>query len=105
MQTQAKNFHIRGLPGRLMLLLKQRAEAGRTSVNAVVIQLIERGLGAAPQLTRMHRVYDDLDALAGTWSAEDIAAFDENVQPCATAQTGRHHWYQPCCVGRAFGGF
>jgi hypothetical protein len=79
MQTQLSNFHLRGLPGHLMLLLKQRAHEGHTSVNGVIIQVIERGLGVGQSLVK-RREYDDIDALAGTWSPKDVRVFEENTQ-------------------------
>ncbi len=86
-QTQINNFHLRGLPGHLMLLLKQEAKEGHTSVNGVIIRLIERGLGATQPLM-VRRIHDDIDALAGTWSDEDVHAFEENINPLNEIDVG-----------------
>ena len=54
--------------------IQQEAQRTGTSVEAVVRQLIYRGLARERQQTRQHR-HHDLDALAGTWSAEEAAEF------------------------------
>lgn len=69
------NLSIRGLDARAFTELKSRAARQGASVNTLVLRLIEQGLGlkhAKPALAR----HDDLDALAGSWGAEDGAAFD-----------------------------
>jgi plasmid stability protein len=69
------NLSIRGLDDKALAALKRRATEEDASVNMLVVQLIEQGLGlrrARPALTR----HDDLDALAGTWLREDAAEFE-----------------------------
>jgi plasmid stability protein len=73
------SLSIRGLDDEALAALKARARQDKTSVNSAVLRVIDEGLGraAAPQ---RHR-HTDLDALAGTWSAQDLAEFES-----ATAQ-------------------
>jgi hypothetical protein len=51
-------------------------EARRTgaSVETVIERLIQRGIAVERQAARVQR-YDNLDHLAGTWSAEEADAF------------------------------
>ena len=77
------NLSIRGLDDKALAALKRRAAQQQASVNTLVLQFIEQGLGlrrAKPVLTR----HDDLDALAGSWGARDAAAFER-----ATAAFGK----------------
>jgi plasmid stability protein len=69
------NLSIRGLDDKALAALKQRAAREDASVNTVVLRLIEQGLGlqrAKPALRR----HDDLDAMAGSWSKAQAAAFE-----------------------------
>ena len=72
----ASNFNLRGVPSEVMVLLKQEAKRLRTSVNALMLKMIERGLG----FTCEKRTYHDLDHLAGSWSSADGKIFRENTQ-------------------------
>jgi hypothetical protein len=74
------NLSIRGLNAKALADLKARAESEDASVNSVVLRLIEQGLGhrrAKPSLRR----HDELDALAGSWSAEESADFERASAP------------------------
>jgi len=59
-----------------MALLKREARRLHTSVNSLVLKMIERGLGVTCEKT----VYTDLDHLAGSWSSLDEKMFKENTQ-------------------------
>lgn len=72
----ASKFYLRGIPGEVMELLKREAKRLRTSVNVLILQLIERGLGFAHKKVVLH----DLDHLAGTWSAEDEKVLKKNTR-------------------------
>ena len=74
------NLSIRGLNAKALADLKARAESEDASVNSVVLRLIEQGLGhrrAKPSLRR----HDELDALAGSWSAEEGDEFERASAP------------------------
>jgi len=70
------NFNLRGVPPEVMTLLKQEAKRLRTSVNGLILQMIERGIG----FTRERCTYHDLDHLASSWSSSEEKAFEKNTQ-------------------------
>lgn len=74
------NLSIRGLDAQALAELKSRAAKEDASVNTLVLRLIEQGLGhrRAKSAARRH---DDLDALAGSWSKGDAAAFERATAP------------------------
>ena len=72
----ASNFNLRGVPSELMVLLKREAKKSHTSVNVLILQMIERGLG----FTHKQVLHHDLDYLAGSWSAMEEKSFEENTQ-------------------------
>lgn len=63
-------FKLRNITPNMMSLLKEKASKQKTSVNSLILQIIEQHLG----------IYHDLDALAGTWSDEDKKEFDKNTR-------------------------
>lgn len=69
------HLSVRGLDDKVMAELKARAAQEEASVNNLVVRLIEQGLGLR-RAKRMLRRHDDLDALAGSWTAKEAAAFD-----------------------------
>jgi hypothetical protein len=76
------NISVRGLDSDLMAALKKQAGSEDTSVNAVVLRLIEQGLGNSRK--KSVKQYDDLSALAGTWSQEDAIEFDQAIASFGT---------------------
>ena len=72
----ASNFNLRGIPSEVMVLLKREAKRLQTSVNILILKMIERGLG----FTCEKPVYHDLDHLAGSWSSAEEKTFEENTQ-------------------------
>lgn len=81
------NLSIRGLDPRSLAALKTQAAKEDASVNTLVLKLIEQGLGrrrAQPALKR----HDDLDALAGSWSKKDAAAFQRATAPFGEVDPG-----------------
>lgn len=71
------NFNLRGIPPELMLQLKKEALRLNTSVNLLILSMIEKNLG----YTYKRVTYHDLDHLAGTWSSNEEKQFKENIQP------------------------
>jgi hypothetical protein len=69
------NFNLRGIPTEVMTLLKQEAKRLHTSVNMLILQIIERDLGFAHEKV----VYHDLDHLAASWSSTEAKSFEENT--------------------------
>ena len=70
------NFNLRGLPSEVMTLLKREAKKSHTSVNLLILKMIDRGLG----LTREKLAFHDLDHLAGSWSIAEEEAFEKNTE-------------------------
>ncbi len=70
------NFNLRGIPSEVMAQLKQEAKRLHTSVNALVLKMIERGLGFVCEKT----IHHDLDSLAGSWSVAEGEMFKENTR-------------------------
>ncbi len=60
---------IRGIDDEVVSRLKQQAAQERTSLNSLVLRLLQ---GDVAQKTQK---FDDLDALAGTWNEADEQAF------------------------------
>ena len=72
----ASSFNLRGIPEEVMTLLKREAKRLRTSVNALILKMVERGLGFSCEKISYH----DLDHLAGTWSSAEEKTFKENTK-------------------------
>lgn len=69
------NISVRGLEEETFAALKGFARKEGLSVNALVVRMIEQGVGKQPGKTMKHR-YDDLDVLAGAWSADEAAELE-----------------------------
>lgn len=65
---------LRGIDETISAVLKEKARREDTSVNTVMLRILREGLGIEKR--KRNVVYDDLDHLAGTWSAEDAAEFE-----------------------------
>ena len=70
-----KTITLRGIDGELEQALRATSrELSTRGLNATVLHVLREALGLAK---RKHRtVHHDLDALAGTWSDEDLAEFE-----------------------------
>ena len=66
---------IRGLDDKALARLKQKALTEGVSLNTLAARLLEAETGIHVP-ARKRRVFDDLDALAGTWKAADAKAFE-----------------------------
>ena len=74
-----KSMTIRGFDDELVSRLRKKADALSCSVNATVLEILRDATGLNKK--RYHRVFHDLDDLAGTWSDEEAQAFDEAIAP------------------------
>ncbi|MBS0634991.1 MAG: antitoxin [Verrucomicrobia bacterium] len=74
----ANNFNLRGVPSQVMALLKSEAKKCKVSVNSLILNLIEQGIGYSPKPKRVK--HHDLDFLIGTWSAKESQEFDEQTK-------------------------
>jgi len=71
---------IRNLDEEALKRLKIAARDEGASVNSLVVRLIETATGVRP-VPRGAVQHHDLDALAGTWSEADAAAFQAATAP------------------------
>ena len=70
---------VRKIPRELARAIERRARAGRTSVTKAVIGLLEEAAGLTRKDGEGPR-HHDLDALAGSWTGEETAAFNRALQ-------------------------
>ncbi|MDE2179480.1 MAG: hypothetical protein KGJ40_01335 [candidate division NC10 bacterium] len=70
-----KAITLRNLPPELTRIIRQKADKQHASINRVVIGLLENSVGVRGKKGEM-TLYHDLDALAGTWTREEAAAFN-----------------------------
>jgi hypothetical protein len=68
---------IRGVPRELAQALEREKERRGTSLNQTVLELLGQGLGVVPPRS------NGLRRLAGGWSAEDLAEFEDAIAPFA----------------------
>lgn len=69
---ETKQLTIRGVSRELGRRLEQLSAERHQSVNATVLQLLERAVGLDPRRDRFRRY--------ATWTEEDRRAFDEALQ-------------------------
>lgn len=65
---------IRNLPHRLESLIRERSRREGTSLNVTITRMLSEAAGFEPNSRR----YRDLSSLAGTWSVEETAEFEES---------------------------
>lgn len=82
------NLSVRGLPDEALALLKAKAVREGASVNALVLRLINQGIGRNPEKAGIRR-HHDLDALQGCWSAEEAAEFEAATQAMREIDAGQ----------------
>ena len=71
-----KPITLRNLPPELAKAVRKEADRQRTSINRAVISLLERKTERRKKRPGESKEYDDLDSLAGSWSKNEAAAFD-----------------------------
>jgi len=74
-----KTISVRGLDDQTAAKLKDEAKRKNLSVNALVLDLLRRGIGVKPASQR-RAIHNDLDHLAGTWSDEEAREFQESTR-------------------------
>jgi len=74
----ASNFNLRGVPSEVMTMLKREAKKLKISVNSLILNILEQGVGLGGKPKRMK--YHDLDFLIGTWGKSEAKDFDDNVK-------------------------
>jgi hypothetical protein len=71
---------IRGLDEKALAELKRQAKREGASLNSLVVRLLQGAPGMEPG-PRTPRTFDDLDALAGTWSSRQARDFERHTAP------------------------
>jgi hypothetical protein len=71
-----KQVTLRNLPPELARAIRRKADEKHTSVNKVVISLLEESAGMRGKKTDKP-LYHDLDTLAGSWTEEEASAFEK----------------------------
>jgi hypothetical protein len=73
----SSSFHLRGVSSQVMAVLKREAKNRNISVNILILNLIEQGIGVSGKPKKM--MHHDLDFLIGTWSSKEAKEFDKSV--------------------------
>ncbi|MBS3917290.1 MAG: toxin-antitoxin system HicB family antitoxin [Deltaproteobacteria bacterium] len=73
-----KTITIRGIEPGLDRVIKSRAKQNNLSVNQWILQALKKitGMGKEP----VFKKHNDLDALAGGWSREEVKSFQKNTK-------------------------
>lgn len=71
------NMSIRGIDDQSLMRLKDLAAKEGSSLNSLVLRLLQ-GTGPASPSGALQR-FDDLDALAGTWSDQEAQVFERST--------------------------
>ena len=72
------NFNLKNIPPEVMAALKRKAKTQNTSVNLLILKLIEKSMGVSYEIKKS--TYHDLDKFAGTWTTKDAESFTENTK-------------------------
>jgi hypothetical protein len=80
---------IRGLDDQMLAQLKNQASQEGCSLNSLVLRLLQ-GSGK-PAQTNALKKFDDLDALAGTWSDDDAADFAHHAAAFSEIDPAQWH--------------
>lgn len=72
------NFNLRNIPQDVLLNLKKEARDQKTSVNSLILQILEQKYH--PNHTLKKGSFHDLDYLAGTWNEQDEQEFKKKIK-------------------------
>lgn len=76
------NISLRDLDAPTLSRIRTTARRRNVSVNRLIVETLREHYAAGSQ------VFDDLDALAGTWSKSESKAFEAAVAPFAETDPG-----------------
>jgi hypothetical protein len=77
------NLYVRGVDDTAVLRLKDEAKSRGMSLNAYLVELIQRSASVTAGGGR-HPLYHDLDDVAGTWTPEDAQDVNESQRALET---------------------
>ena len=83
------SMSIRGLDDKALAQLKQQATQEGSSLNALVLRLLQGGVQPTPATAL--KKFDELEALAGTWSNEDAADFARHIADFSEIDLAQWH--------------
>lgn len=69
------NISVRGVEDKALRKLKETARRRGISLNRLIADMLNEGTGGKQTVAPIE--HDDLDRLAGTWSAQDAREFQE----------------------------
>jgi hypothetical protein len=72
-----KAITLRNIPPEVLKAIQRKARENKVSANRAVIELLQERVGILKDSRTT--TYDDLDALAGTWTEKESRAFDEVI--------------------------
>jgi len=72
------NISVRGLEAKTLSKLKALAKKENTSVNALVLRLLDRTVGVS-QEKPIYQQHEDLSELASAWSQQEAEEFEANT--------------------------
>lgn len=78
---------IRGLDEKILARLKRQARREGSSLNSLVLRMLQ-GEPTAKASVLPPKTFDDLDALAGTWSSQQVRAFERDTAAFAKIDPG-----------------
>jgi hypothetical protein len=81
-----KAITLRNIPLQVQKAIRAKAQQKRISVNKAVIELLEERIGILQ--ARKKAIHDDLDALAGSWSAREARAFEKAIEAARRIDEG-----------------
>lgn len=73
-----KTLTIRGIDDELEKAIRDTARKKQESLNQTVLKLLKSSVGLSK--SKAFPKYDDLNELAGTWTAKEETAFYQNTQ-------------------------
>ena len=69
---------IRGLDEKVIARLKRQAHREVSRLNSLVVRMLQ-GDSATKMAAQTQKIFDDLDALAGTWSSQQVTSFGHDT--------------------------
>jgi DNA polymerase III delta subunit len=75
-----KQLTIRGVDEKLHRTIRSKANQQGLSINRYLLHLIKEAVGLANGGLLREQEFDDLDALAGTWTEDDFEEFEASLK-------------------------
>ena len=73
-----KTLTIRGIDEKLEIAIRKESQKEQKSMNQTVLKLLRKSVGLSDN--ELFPQFDDLDALAGSWSQKDETEFKRNTR-------------------------